>query len=75
MFDINKRLDEALSNQNADYNMPFLWMKGEERSLISREIDKIYEALQKGVGGKEFRSATHKAVIRKGEVIVGKLVR
>lgn len=39
------------------------------------EIDKIYEALQKGVGGKEFRSATHKAVIRKGEVIVGKLVR
>ena len=34
------------------------------------EINKIYDALQRGVGGKEFRSATHKAVIRKGEVVV-----
>jgi hypothetical protein len=28
------------------------------------EIDKIYDALQAGVGGKEFHSATHKAVIK-----------
>lgn len=34
------------------------------------EIDKIYDARQRGVGGKEFRSATHKAVIRKGEIVV-----
>ena len=34
------------------------------------EINKIYDALQRGVGGKEFRSATHKAVIRKGKVVV-----
>ncbi|MBQ1954918.1 MAG: hypothetical protein II350_04170, partial [Clostridia bacterium] len=49
MQNINKRLDEVLANQNADYNMPFLWMKGEERSLISREIDKIYDAGIRGV--------------------------
>ena len=34
------------------------------------EIDKIYNAQQRGMGGKEFCSATHKAVIRKGKVIV-----
>ena len=34
------------------------------------EINKIYDALQRGVGGKEFRSATHRAVIRKGKVVV-----
>lgn len=32
------------------------------------EIDKIYDALQEGVGGKEFHSATHKAEIRDGRV-------
>lgn len=36
------------------------------------EIDKIYDALQEGVGGKEFRSATHKAIIRKGRVVLEK---
>ena len=34
------------------------------------EIDKMYDALQRGVGGKEFRSATHKAEIRKGELVI-----
>lgn len=34
------------------------------------EIDKIYDALQTGVGGKTFRSATHQAEIRKGKVVV-----
>lgn len=37
------------------------------------EIDKIYDALQRGVGNKEFCSATHRAVIRKGEIIVERL--
>jgi tRNA(Ile)-lysidine synthase len=34
------------------------------------EINKIYDALQRGIGGKEFRSATHKAVIHKGELVI-----
>ena len=34
------------------------------------EVEKIYEALQKGEGGKTFYSPTHKAVIKKGEVCV-----
>jgi hypothetical protein len=34
------------------------------------EINKIYDALQRGTGGKEFRSATHKAVIHKGELVI-----
>ena len=36
------------------------------------EIDKIYDALKKGVGGKTFRSATHQAEIRKGKVEITK---
>ena len=32
------------------------------------EIDKMYDALQRGVGGKVFRSATHQAEIRKGKL-------
>ena len=34
------------------------------------EINKIYDALQRGIGGKEFRSATHKAVIHKGKLVI-----
>ena len=34
------------------------------------EIDKIYEALQKGEGGKTFTSKTHKATIKKGKLCV-----
>lgn len=34
------------------------------------EIDKIYDALQKGDGGKTFTSKTHKATIRKGKLCV-----
>ena len=32
------------------------------------EIDKIYDALQRGIGGKTFRSATHQCTIRKGKL-------
>ena len=34
------------------------------------EIDKIYDALQKGEGGKVFTSKTHKATIKKGKLCV-----
>lgn len=59
------------------------WLEGRESQEAGRaklyeelkdygfaEIDKIYDALQKGVGGKIFRSATHQAEIRKGKVVV-----
>ena len=34
------------------------------------EIDKIYDALQKGEGGKIFTSKTHQATIKKGKLCV-----
>ena len=34
------------------------------------EIDKIYDALQRGIGGKVFRSKTHCATIKKGKLCV-----
>ena len=34
------------------------------------EIDKIYDALQRGEGGKTFTSKTHKAIIKKGKLCV-----
>jgi hypothetical protein len=32
------------------------------------EIDKIYNALRRGVGGKTFTSPTHQAVVKKGKL-------
>ena len=59
------------------------WLEGRDTKLAGKaklyeelkdygfaEIDKIYDALQTGVGGKNFRSATHQAEIRKGKVVV-----
>lgn len=59
------------------------WLEGRDTKLAGKaklyeelkdygfaEIDKIYDALQTGVGGKTFRSATHQAEIRKGKVVV-----
>jgi tRNA(Ile)-lysidine synthase TilS/MesJ len=40
----------------------------ELRAFGFAEIDKIYDALQRGIGGKTFRSATHQAVIKKGKL-------
>ena len=37
------------------------------------EVEKIYNALQKGEGGKTFFSPTHKAIIKKGKVVVNSL--
>jgi tRNA(Ile)-lysidine synthase len=34
------------------------------------ETDKIYHALQAGVGGKVFRSSTHQATIKKGKLVI-----
>ena len=49
MNTVNRRLNENLENKNADYNMPFLWMKGEEREIISRELEKICACGIRGV--------------------------
>ena len=62
------------------------WLEGRDTKLAGKaklyeelkdygfaEIDKIYDALQTGVGGKIFRSATHQAEIRKGKVVVEKI--
>lgn len=59
------------------------WLEGRDTKLAGKaklyeelkdygfaEIDKIYDALQTGVGGKIFRSATYQAEIRKGKVVV-----
>lgn len=40
----------------------------ELRAYGFAEINKIYDALQRGIGGKTFRSATHQAVIKKGKL-------
>ena len=63
------------------------WLEGRESKEAGRaklyeelkdygfaEIDKIYDALQKGVGGKIFHSATHQAEIRKGKIVVEKKI-
>ena len=63
------------------------WLEGKESQEAGRaklyeelkdygfaEIDKIYDALQKGIGGKTFRSATHQAEIRKGKIVVEKII-
>lgn len=63
------------------------WLEGRESQEAGRaklyeelkdygfaETDKIYDALQKGVGGKIFRSTTHQAEIRKGKIVVEKKI-
>ncbi len=42
----------------------------ELREYNFAEIDKIYDALQKGEGGKTFTSKTHQATIKKGKLCV-----
>ena len=42
----------------------------ELREYDFAEIDKIYDALQKGEGGKTFTSKTHQATIKKGKLCV-----
>ena len=64
------------------------WLEGKETVAAGRaklheelkeygfaEIDKIYNALQQGVGGKTFRSTTHQAIIKKGKLIIEPLER
>jgi hypothetical protein len=62
----------------AEYMQGYLdWIEGKDSVAAQRvqlyeqlreygfaEIDKIYNALKKGVGGKTFRSATHEATIK-----------
>jgi hypothetical protein len=40
------------------------------REYSFAEIDKIYDALQRGEGGKVFTSKTHQATIKKGKLCV-----
>ena len=62
------------------------WLEGKETAAAGRaklyeklkecnfaEINKIYDALQRGVGGKTFRSTTHQATIKKGKLIIERL--
>ena len=42
----------------------------ELRDYNFAEIDKVYDALQKGEGGKVFTSKTHQATIKKGKLCV-----
>jgi hypothetical protein len=59
------------------------WLEGNETTEAGRaklheelkgygfaEINKIYDALQRGIGGKTFRSNTHQAIIKKGKLII-----
>ena len=59
------------------------WLEGNETTEAGRaklheelrgygfaEIDKIYDALQRGVGGKTFYSTTYQAIIKKGKLEV-----
>ena len=39
---MDKQILEAVRNEHDNYILPFLWMKGEEESLIRREIDRIH---------------------------------
>lgn len=62
------------------------WLEGKESQEAGRaklyeelkdygfaEIDKIYDALQKGIGGKIFHSATHVATIKKKKIEIQKI--
>ncbi len=70
--------------QTAEHMQGYVdWLEGKDSTEAGRaklfeqlkdygfaEVDKIYDALQRGVGGKTFSSATHIAEIRKGELKV-----
>ena len=60
---------DILENRNTrEAGMARLYEK--LRDCNFAEIDKIYDALQKGEGGKTFTSKTHKATIKKGKLCV-----
>ena len=73
--------------QTAEHMQGYVdWIEGRESKEAGRvklyeqlkdygfaEIDKLYDALQKGVGGKEFRSATHVATIKKKKIEIQKI--
>jgi tRNA(Ile)-lysidine synthase len=62
------------------------WLEGRDTTAAQRaqlyeqlkdygfpEIDKIHQALQKGIGGKTFQSSTHQATIKKGKLVITEL--
>ena len=42
---MDRAIYESLRGQNENYILPFLWMKGEEESVLRREMAKIDECL------------------------------
>jgi hypothetical protein len=40
---MEKSIAEAIKNKNGNYLMPFLWVRGEEESILREEIEKISE--------------------------------
>ena len=44
-----ERLRDDLAGKQADYNMPFLWMHGEDHETLRRELDRIYDSGIRGV--------------------------
>lgn len=39
---MEKSINEAIKNINSNYLMPFVWMRGDEESIIREEIQKVY---------------------------------
>ena len=50
------RLQENLCGKQHDYMAPFLWLHGEEDSLIIRELERIYDS---GIRSVCLESRTH----------------
>ncbi|MGB8452008.1 MAG: glycosyl hydrolase [Anaerocolumna sp.] len=40
---MEKSISEAIKNENGNYLMPFLWVRGEEEAILREEIQKIAE--------------------------------
>lgn len=49
MNDISSRLLENLRGDTADYQLPFLWLHGEDDETLLRELQKIYDCGIRGV--------------------------
>ena len=61
-------VDMIEGNKSREEGVARLYEQLREYNFV--EIDKIYDALQRGEGGKTFTSKTHKATIKKGKLCV-----
>lgn len=60
---MDRRINENLSMRENDYVAPFLWMHGNEQSLILKEIERIYDC---GIRSICLESRTHEDFVREG---------